>query len=85
MVQNIPTTAESLKIYLQNQINQTDSKITSITQTIVRMNKDLEEAQSRVAKMEWANLIEDEQASLLNYMFRLDWLQNRLEELNKLV
>lgn len=79
MEQNIPTNQQALLIYLQNQINQTDAHIIRITQTIVRMNKDFDECQSREARMEWANLLEDEQASLLNYMFRLDWLQNQLE------
>lgn len=79
MVQNIPTQEEALLIYLQNQINQTDGKIISITQTLIRLEKDLEEAQSREARMDFARLIDAERLSLENYCFRLDFLQNQLE------
>lgn len=75
----IPTTEEALLIYLQNQINQTDGKIISITQTLIRLEKDLEEAQSREARMDFARLIDAERLSLENYCFRLDFLQNQLE------
>lgn len=79
MVQNIPTQEEALLIYLQNQINSTDAYINNIVQTIIRLDNDLEQSQSREARMDFARLIDDEQASLLNYQFRLDWLQNQLE------
>ena len=85
MVQNIPTQEEALLIYLQNQINQTDAKIIGITQTLIRLEKDLEEAQSREARMEWASLIDNERLSLENYQFRLDFLQNQLEELQSTI
>lgn len=85
MVQNIPTQEEALLIYLQNQINQTDAHIIRIKQTLIRLNKDFDECQTREARMEWARLIDDEAAQLENYVFRLDFLQNQWEELQSTI
>lgn len=79
MVQNIPTQEEALLIYLQNQINSTNAYIIRITDQIIRLNKSIEENEGREARFELVAMLEDEQSSLLNYMFRLDWLQNQLE------
>lgn len=79
MVENIPTQEEALLIYLQNQINSTDAYIRRITDQIIRLNNSIEENQGREARFELVAMLEDEQSSLLNYMFRLDWLQNQLE------
>ena len=67
MAQNIPTNEEALLIYLQNQINQTDGHIIRIKQTLIRLNKDFDECQTREARMEWARLIDGERLSLENY------------------
>lgn len=79
MVQNIPTNEQALLIFLQNQINSTNANITRITDSIIRLNKSIEENEGREARFELVNMLEDDQASLLNYQFRLDWLQNQLE------
>jgi hypothetical protein len=79
MVQNTPTQEEALLIYLQNQINSTNAYIIRITDQIIRLNKSIEENEGREARFELVAMLEDEQSSLLNYMFRLDWLQNQLE------
>lgn len=79
MEQNIPTQEEALLIYLQNQINSTNAYIIRITDQIIRLNKSIEENEGREARFELVAMLEDEQSSLLNYMFRLDWLQNQLE------
>lgn len=79
MVENIPTQEEALLIYLQNQINSTNAYIIRITDQIIRLNKSIEENEGREARFELVAMLEDEQSSLLNYMFRLDWLQNQLE------
>ena len=80
VLENIPTTTEALEIYLINQIFTTRGEIIRITQTIIRLQNDYFSAQSREARMEWAKLIDDEKLSLENYQFRLDFLQNQLEE-----
>lgn len=78
-LETIPTQEEALLIYLQNQINSTNAYIIRITDQIIRLNKSIEENEGREARFELVAMLEDEQSSLLNYMFRLDWLQNQLE------
>ena len=85
MAQNIPTTAEALLIYLQNQINQTDGHIIRITQNIISLEKDYFSAETNEARREWARLIDDKRLELENYSFRLDFLQNQWEELQTLI
>ena len=84
-LQTIPTTAESLKIYLENQIFQTDGHLIRINNTLTRLEEDFNSAQRREKKMEIARLIDDSRLELENYEFRLDFLQTRLEELHNLV
>lgn len=80
MAQNIPTQEEALEIYLINQIFTTKGEIIRINNTINRLEKDMLEAQSSEARMEWAYLIDNERLGLEIYEFRLDFLQNQLEE-----
>jgi hypothetical protein len=85
MVQNIPTTTESLMMYLADSIIDTRGNIARINNTLNRLQNDLHSAQSKEARMGWYELIDDNRLELENYEFRLDWLRSRLDELHNLV
>ncbi len=80
MEQNIPTQEQALKIYLQNQMFSTRGKMIEINKLITRMQNDMKIVKITKDRLELQSLLEDEQLLLSNYQFRLDWLQNQLEE-----
>jgi hypothetical protein len=73
----IQKTEESLLVYLQNQITQTEGHIIRCNNTINRLQKDYEETQSN--KIAYARLINEASLELENYEFRLEYLVNGLE------
>ena len=73
---------KDLLIYLQRQINQTNAHISRVTDSIVRLNKSIEQNEGRDGKYQLEEMLEENQIALENYLFRLDWLRKQLESLN---
>lgn len=74
---------KDLLIYLQNQINSTNAHISSVTDSIVGLNKSIEENEGREVKyyLDLEEMLEENQIQLESYLFRLVWLRTQLESL----
>jgi hypothetical protein len=74
---------KDLLIYLQRQINRTNAHISSVTDSIVGLNKSIEENEGREGKyyFELEEMLEENQIQLESYLFRLNWLKRQLQSL----
>ena len=75
---------KDLLIYLENQINKTNTHISSVTDSIVGLNKSIQENEGRDGKyyFELEEMLEENQIQLESYLFRLDWLKTQLQSFN---
>ncbi len=75
---------KDLLIYLENQINKTNAHISSVTDSIVGLNKSIQENEGRDGKyyFELEEMLEEYQIELDSYLFRLDWLKTQLQSFN---
>jgi len=75
---------KDLLIYLENQINKTNAHISSVTDSIVGLNKSIQENEGRDGKyyFELEEMLEENQIQLESYLFRLDWLKTQLQSFN---
>ncbi len=74
---------KDLLIYLENQINKTNAHISSVTDSIVGLNKSIQENEGRDGKyyFELEEMLEENQIQLESYLFRLNWLKRQLQSL----
>ena len=74
---------KDLLIYLENQINKTNTHISSVTDSIVGLNKSIQKNEGRDGKyyFELEEMLEENQIQLESYLFRLNWLKRQLQSL----